>query len=56
MKAKLVKLTFRNAISSHKVMEMTSKRYDVWKIYKTEYGPFLATNWLKTKGSGRVIG
>ena len=28
----------------------------LWKIYHTEYGPFLATDWLKTKGSGRVMG
>ena len=26
------------------------------KIYHTVYGPFLAADWLKTKGSGRVMG
>ena len=28
----------------------------LWKIYHAEYGPFLAADWLKTKGSGRVMG
>ena len=45
----LVKLTFRTAISSHQVMGMLSKKNEVWKIYQTEYGPFLATDWLKSK-------
>ena len=31
------------------------KRCEVWKIYHIEYGPSLATDWLKTKGSGLVI-
>ena len=35
---------------------MISKKCEVWKIYHTEYGPFLATDWLKTKGSGRLMG
>ena len=48
----LVKLTFRAALSSDQVMPVISKKYEVWKIY----GPFLATDWLKTKGSGRVMG
>ena len=52
----LVKLTFRTAISSHQVMGMLSKKCEVWKIYHTEYGPFLATDWMKSKGSGRVMG
>ena len=26
------------------------------EIYHAEYNPFLATDWLKTKGSGRVMG
>ena len=25
------------------------------KIYNTEYGPSLASDWLKTKGSGWVM-
>ena len=32
------------------------KMCEVWKIYHTEYGSFLATDWLKSKGSGRVMG
>ena len=30
----------------------------VWGVStdRAEYGPFLATDWLKTKGSGRVMG
>ena len=56
IKLNLVKLTFRTAISSHQVMGMLSKKCEVWKIYRTEYGPFLPTDWLKSKGSGRVMG
>ena len=56
IKLNLVKLTFRTAISSHQVMGMLSKKCEVWKIYHTEYGPFLPTDWLKSKGSGRVMG
>ena len=47
IKLNLVKFTFRTAISSHQVMEMLSKKCELWKIYHTEYGPFLATDWLK---------
>ena len=56
IKLKLAKLTFRTAISSHQFMGMLSKKCEVWKIYHTEYGPFLATDWTKPKGSGRVMG
>ena len=28
------------------------KKCEVWKIYHTEYGPFLATDWLKAKKVG----
>ena len=56
IKLNLVKLTFRTAISSHQVMGMLSKKCEVWKIYHTEYGLFLATDWLKSNGSGRVMG
>ena len=55
-KTKLVKLTFWTAISSHQVMGMLSKKCEVWKIYHIEYGPFLPTDWLKSKGSGQVMG
>ena len=33
---------------------MNSIKCEVWKIYHVEYGPFLANDWLKTKGTGRV--
>ena len=56
MKINLVKLTFWTAISSHQVMGMSLTKVLIWKIYRAEYGPFLATDWLKTKGSGRVMG
>ena len=56
IKLYLVNLTFRTAISSHQVMGMLSKKCKVWKIYHTECDPFLATEWLKSKGSGRVMG
>ena len=56
MKINLVKLTFRTAISSNKVMGMISKKCEVWQIYNTEYVPILATDWFKTKGSRRVEG
>ena len=56
IKRNLVKLTFRTAISSHQVMGMSLTKCGLWKIYHTEYGLFLATDWLKTKGSGRVMG
>ena len=56
IKLNLVKLTFRTAISSHQVMGILSKKCEVWKIYHTEYGLFLATDWLKSEGSGRVMG
>ena len=56
IKLHLVKLTFQTAISSHQVMGMLSKKCEVWKMYHTEYGPFLATDWLKSKGSRRVVG
>ena len=56
IKLNLVILTFRTAISSHQVMGLLSKKCEVWKIYHTEYGPFLATDWMKSKGSGRVMG
>ena len=56
IKLNLGKLTFRTAISSRQVMGMLSKKCEAWKIYHTEYGPFLATDWLKSKGSGRVMG
>ena len=32
------------------------KKCEVWKIYHAEYGLFLQTDWLKSKGSGRVMG
>ena len=51
-----VKLTFGTAISSHQVMGVTLKKCEVWKIYHAKYGPFVATDWLKAKGSGRVMG
>ena len=56
IKLNLVKLTFRTAISSYQVMGMLSKKCEVWKIYHTESGPFLATDWLKSKGSWRFMG
>ena len=56
IKLNLVKLTFRTSISSHQIMGMLTKKCEVWKIYHTEYGPFLATDWMKSKGSGRVMG
>ena len=56
IKLNFVKLTFRTAISSHQVMGMLSKKCEVWKMYHTEYGQFIATDWLKTKGSRRVMG
>ena len=56
IKLNLVKLTFPTAIFSHQVMGMLSKKCEVWKIYHTEYGLFLITDWLKSKGSGRVMG
>ena len=56
IKLNLVKVTFWTAISSHQVMGMLSKKCEVWKIYHTEYGPFLVTDWMKSKGSGRVMG
>ena len=37
-------------------MGVISKKCEVWKIYHSGYGPFLATDWLKTKGSGWVMG
>ena len=52
----LVKLTFWTAISSHQAMGMRLIKVWVMEIYHTEYGPFLATDVLKTKGSGRVMG
>ena len=55
VKPNLVKLTLGIAMFSHQVMGMISKKCEVWKINHTEYGPFLATDWLKTKGSGRII-
>ena len=30
-------------------MGLLSKKSKVWKIYNAEYGPFLATDWLKQK-------
>ena len=38
------------------VFELSKKKREVWKIYHAEYDPFLATDWLKTKGSGRAMG
>ena len=55
-KINLVKLTIRTAISSHKVMGMSLKKCWLCKIYHAEYGPSLASDWLKIKGSGRVMG
>ena len=37
-------------------MGMIFKKFEVWKIYHTGYGPYLENVWLKTKGSGRVMG
>ena len=37
-------------------MGVISKKCEVWKIYHSGYGPFLATDWLKTKKSGWVMG
>ena len=37
-------------------MGVISKKKEVWKIYPAEYVPFSATDWLKTKGIGRVMG
>ena len=56
IKINLVKLTFWTAISSHQVMGMSLTKVGLWNIYHAEYGPFLANDWLKTKGSGRVMG
>ena len=56
MKINLVKLTFWTAISSHQVMGMSLKKCGLCKINYAEYGPFLASDWLYTKGSGQVIG
>ena len=55
IKLNLVKLTIRTAISSHQVTGMLSKKCEVWKIYHTEYRRFLATDWMKSKGSGQVM-
>ena len=30
------------------------KLCELWKIYKAEYALFLASDWLKTKGSGQI--
>ena len=51
-KNKFGEINILNEISSHQVMGMCG----LWKIYHAEYGPFLATDWLKTKGSGRDKG
>ena len=56
IKLYLVKLTFWAAISSHQVMGMSLTKVWVIEIHQAEYGPLLATDWLKTKVSGRVIG
>ena len=54
IKITLAKLTSQmcNFLSSSN-MGMITKKCEVWKIYHTEYGPFLATDWLKTQESGR---
>ena len=54
IKINLVKLTFLSSSygnESHK----TYWKCWLWKIYHAEYGPFLVTDWLKTKWSGRVM-
>ena len=51
IKLNSVKLTFWTAISSHQVMGMSLTNFGLWKIYHAEYGPFLATDRLKRKGS-----
>ena len=56
IKLNLVKSTFWTAISSHQVMGMSLTKVWGMEIYHAKYGPFLATDWLKTKGSGRVMG
>ena len=33
-------------------MGMIFKKCEIWKIYHTEYGPFLANDWLKQKKVG----
>ena len=38
----------------HQVTGMISKMCEVWKINHTEYGPYLTTDWQKTKGSGII--
>ena len=55
-KNKFCEINIWTAISSHQVMGMSLTKVWVWKIYHAEYGPFLAADWLKTKGSGRVMG
>ena len=54
MKINLVKFTFLTAISSHQTMGMSLKKCGLCKLYHAKYGHFLASDWLKTKGSGRV--
>ena len=56
IKINLVKLTFWTAISVHQVMGMSLTKVWVMENKHAEYGPFLATDWLKTVGSGRVMG
>ena len=56
MKINLVKLTFGQQFPLIKLWERVSQKCGLWKIHHVEYGPFLATDWLETKGSGRVMG
>ena len=37
-------------------MGMSLIKCGLWNIYHAEYGPFLATDWLKIKGSVRIMG
>ena len=55
-KKNLVKLTFQTAISCDQVMGKSPKTCGLCKMFHALYGLFLASDWLKTKGSGRVMG
>ena len=41
---------------NHQVIGGDSVRYGKYTTHHNEYGPSLSSDWLKTKGSGRVMG
>ena len=47
---------FRQQFPLIKLWEVILKKFELWKIYHTEYGPSLVSDWQETNGSGRVMG